>query len=248
MATIDDSEFLHNLRLVVYFRLYIDDIDLFPNFSAYIRQGYTGQEIAPMIETLERALEHSRLYDFQGLLPCLPAHDEIVVFLEKLLGRFKSSFDEETLEELSIPEDDRDLQVLVVEDRVYYHGFVETKFRGRTPYTVTRFSNCADAWDSVSQERFDVIVLSLHDDAGDNVKLLQTLRSFERRHNLPETPVLVLLEDDDKDYIDELYRAGCNLHLLLPVVVSSLLQGIYRLTTQPNSTERYGLPTDRYSS
>ncbi|MBN1995247.1 MAG: response regulator [Anaerolineae bacterium] len=232
------STIFSNLILVLYDLLRIEDINADELFSeartkAYIehfRMHYSGQEICDIMEALKWALEN-RNYDFKSiefLEDISFSNKEIVIFIEKIFGLFTSSFDEARLEILKVPSDNRKLNILIVEDKVYkYNTFLRF---GRTPYEITDVHSYEEASPIMSQNKFDIVLSSLHSNSDDNIRLLKNLRHSEMQNGLPHVPVIVLSESNDGTYIHRLYQNGCDAHLVLPVILAELLQKICQLT------------------
>ena len=174
-----------------------------------------------MISRIRRLLRSSRH---------LFLNEEILQYLEALREKFQEAFDPQTIEDLSVPEDNRQLKILVAEDSPSKYGIVGMHFT-KTPYSDTAVYNENDIFDKLAEERFDILILSLHSDETIILPTLRKLREFEKHRQLSSMPMLILLADSTSLLIEEIQREDNVAYLAHPVWCSTLLKKVYELTT-----------------
>lgn len=175
------EHFLYNLY-------YVEDVReatiLGRPFSAdYFKLYHSGQEIAGMIEALDWAVQH-RDFDFRSMqivqmLELTFSNEEILQSLETLHEKLREAFDPQTIDALSVPEDSRELKVLIAEQGSYNHEIRSHLWN--TTYSDTAVSSVNDIFDKLAQAKFDILIISLHKDNDVALPLLKILRDFDLR-------------------------------------------------------------------
>ena len=71
---------------------------------------------------------------------------------------------------------------------------------------------------------YDVIIMDMHMPVMDGYSATKAIRSWERDHDLPATPIIALTALALKEESARIFEAGCNTHLTKPVKKSTLLE------------------------
>jgi CheY-like chemotaxis protein len=124
------------------------------------------------------------------------------------------------------------LRVLVVDDDADTRELVAATLESRGVVTALAPST-AEALDSVSREKPDVMIADIGMPHEDGYVLIQKLRSFEREHSgkhLPAIALTAFASDTDRD---QALAAGYDLHLTKPVAPSELTQALARFQRKP---------------
>jgi PleD family two-component response regulator len=227
-----DSDVVFTLGHALY-HLYhthdLDSADFFHMIRERLRSGSSGQDIEHSIKALEWAMEHKD-YNFTEILPNIKfSNDYILRFIDKYLNMLKSSFDEETIDAMRIPLDERRLKILLVDN--WQTGDVVIKLTGTT-YDTAIAHDIESAITKYLTGNFEVVILGLNKSPNDNLIFLAKFREIKEQTGHNQVPVLVLINIENNISIEKLYELGCNKHLFLPVPRYLLLQEIYRLTNQ----------------
>lgn len=187
-----------------------------------------------MMEALDWAVQH-RDYDFKNMqivqvLELTFSNEEILQSLETLREKLQEAFDQQTIDALSVPEDSRQLNVLTAEDSSLHYGDVGMHFT-KTPYAVTAVYKKNDVFDKLAEEKFDILILSLHKDETIIPSLLRKIRDFEKQRQILSIPVLILLADPEPSLIEEIQQEDNVVCLAHPVWHSTLIRKIHELTS-----------------
>jgi len=225
-----DPDVIFDLSLVFYGLFSISDLESTSFFNRITDEytfNFSGQDIERIMSALEWALKHKD-YDFSKILPNLSfSNDQIITFMERYLDRLRSAFDENTLKAMKVPLDQRELKILIVDDRKHEH--VELKFL-HTTYKIITVYTIAQGLTKYSKEKFDVVLLSRNRSPNDNLVFLTRLQEIINQTKHSQVPVLALLDAENDVSAEKLFELGCSGHLSSPVPRYLLLQEIYRLT------------------
>ncbi len=117
----------------------------------------------------------------------------------------------------------RTLRVLLVEDSPDNQLLVRSYLK-QTDYVLDVADHGAIAVDKFKAEHYDVILMDMHMPVMDGYTATKAIRSWERDHDLPPTPIIALTALALKEEGVRIFEAGCNTHLTKPVKKSTLLE------------------------
>ena len=124
-----------------------------------------------------------------------------------------------------------EMKILIVEDQRRVGSFVEKAFSEQN-YATHLVGSCAAAWNAISEESYDVIVLDLGLPDGDGLNLLR-----EWRERTIETPILILsARDSVEDRIQGL-NLGADDYLPKPFSVDELVARVRSLIRRRTATK-----------
>ncbi|MCB0613259.1 MAG: response regulator [Phaeodactylibacter sp.] len=219
------------MRKVLYWLNYTNDInkdnifsDSFPDF---LKQRYTSKEVREMIEALEWSIERKGM-DYKNLLRGLTfSNEEIFLYLTKLLKELKIIFPIYFSEESFKWEDIQSLSILVVEDQPIKYGFLKFHFDEEI-HRVFSADNKNDGFEIYQNNKPDIILISLHNDLMDIFDLVKRIREDEDSRNQKTIPVIILIEEREKDSVEKIMALKNVSCLLLPVSIDDLFEEIYK--------------------
>ncbi|MBK9305965.1 MAG: response regulator [Nitrospira sp.] len=117
----------------------------------------------------------------------------------------------------------RALRVLLVEDSLDNQLLVRAYLK-QTDHCLEIAEHGAIAVEKVKATHYDVILMDIHMPVMDGYAATKAIRSWEREHDLPATPIIALTALALKEESTRIFEAGCNTHLTKPVKKSSLLE------------------------
>jgi signal transduction histidine kinase/CheY-like chemotaxis protein len=117
----------------------------------------------------------------------------------------------------------RPLRVLLVEDSPDNQLLVRA-YLTPTDYFVDVAEHVAIALDKFKSTHYDVILMDVQMPVMDGYAATKAIRSWERDHDLPPTPIIALTALALKEDGARIFEAGCNTHLTKPVKKSTLLE------------------------
>ncbi|GKS64037.1 hypothetical protein YTPLAS72_13410 [Nitrospira sp.] len=117
----------------------------------------------------------------------------------------------------------RTLRVLLVEDSLDNQLLVRAYLK-QTDHSLEIAEHGAIAVEKVQATHYDVILMDMHMPVMDGYAATQAIRSWEREHDLPATPIIALTALALKEESVRIFEAGCNTHLTKPVKKSTLLE------------------------
>jgi CheY-like chemotaxis protein len=117
----------------------------------------------------------------------------------------------------------RALRVLLVEDSLDNQLLVRAYLK-QTDHNLEIAEHGAIAIEKVQATHYDVILMDMHMPVMDGYSATKTIRSWEREHDLPATPIIALTALALKEESARIFEAGCNTHLTKPVKKSTLLE------------------------
>ncbi len=117
----------------------------------------------------------------------------------------------------------RALRVLLVEDSLDNQLLVRAYLK-QTDHSLEIAEHGAIAIEKVQATHYDVILMDMHMPVMDGYSATKTIRSWEREHDLPATPIIALTALALKEESARIFEAGCNTHLTKPVKKSTLLE------------------------
>jgi CheY-like chemotaxis protein len=82
----------------------------------------------------------------------------------------------------------------------------------------------AIALDKFKSVHYDVVLMDVQMPVMDGYAATRAIRSWERDHALPPTPIIALTALALKEEGARIFEAGCNTHLTKPVKKSTLLE------------------------
>lgn len=149
---------------------------------------------------------------------------DLLQSIEVALGRTKRV--------LSIPEkpvapsptlSTRALHVLLVEDSLDNQLLIRAYLK-QTDHSLEIAEHGAIAVEKFKTTHYDVILMDMHMPVMDGYSATKAIRSWEREHDLPATPIIALTALALKEESARIFEAGCNTHLTKPVKKSTLLE------------------------
>jgi two-component system cell cycle response regulator len=120
--------------------------------------------------------------------------------------------------ELDLNVDDEETHILVVEDRPVYADKINSTLSPQ--FEVTIIDNADDALSKVQGQEFDLLIVSLALKCCDGLRLCSHFRSLEETRQLP---VIVLVEDDDRERLVRGLEMGVNDYVIRPIERNELL-------------------------
>ncbi|MDR4469475.1 MAG: response regulator [Nitrospira sp.] len=117
----------------------------------------------------------------------------------------------------------RTLRVLLVEDSLDNQLLVRAYLK-QTDHSLEIAEHGAIAVEKVQATHYDVILMDMHMPVMDGYAATRAIRSWEREHDLPATPIIALTALALKEESVRIFEAGCNTHLTKPVKKSTLLE------------------------
>lgn len=140
------------------------------------------------------------------------------------LGRTKGvpSIPEKSVEPSPTPPS-RALRVLLVEDSLDNQLLVRA-YLTHTDHSIEIAEHGAIAVEKCKATHYDVILMDMHMPVMDGYSATRAIRSWEREHDLPATPIIALTALALKEESARIFEAGCNTHLTKPVKKATLLE------------------------
>jgi len=117
----------------------------------------------------------------------------------------------------------RPLRVLLVEDSPDNQLLVRA-YLTPTDYFLDVAEHGAIALDKFKSAHYDVVLMDVQMPVMDGYAATRAIRSWERDHDLPPTPIIALTALALKEEGARIFEAGCNTHLTKPVKKSTLLE------------------------
>ena len=117
----------------------------------------------------------------------------------------------------------RALRVLLVEDSPDNQLLVRSYLK-QTDYFLDVAEHGAVALDKFKSAHYDVILMDVQMPVMDGYAATKAIRSWERDHDLPPTPIIALTALALKEEGTRIFEAGCNTHLTKPIKKSTLLE------------------------
>ena len=117
----------------------------------------------------------------------------------------------------------RALRVLLVEDSPDNQLLVRAYMK-QTDHSLEIAEHGAIAVEKFKATHYDVIIMDMHMPVMDGYSATKAIRSWERDHDLPATPIIALTALALKEESARIFEAGCNTHLTKPVKKSTLLE------------------------
>ncbi|MBX3302633.1 MAG: response regulator [Nitrospira sp.] len=117
----------------------------------------------------------------------------------------------------------RALRVLLVEDSLDNQLLIRAYLK-QTNHSIEIAEHGAIAVEKFKATHYDVILMDMHMPVMDGYSATKTIRSWEREHDLPATPIIALTALALKEESALIFEAGCNTHLTKPVKKSTLLE------------------------
>jgi two-component system sensor histidine kinase/response regulator len=117
----------------------------------------------------------------------------------------------------------RVLRVLLVEDSPDNQLLVRAYLK-QTNYLLDVADHGAIALDKFKSAHYDVVLMDVQMPVMDGYTATKAIRSWERDHDLPPTPIIALTALALKEEGVRIFEAGCNTHLTKPVKQSTLLE------------------------
>jgi two-component system sensor histidine kinase/response regulator len=117
----------------------------------------------------------------------------------------------------------RSLRVLLVEDSPDNQLLVRSYLK-QPDYFLDVAEHGAIALDKFKSAHYDVILMDVQMPVMDGYAATKAIRSWERDHDLPPTPIIALTALALKEEGARIFEAGCNTHLTKPVKKSTLLE------------------------
>ncbi|NGZ59021.1 MAG: hybrid sensor histidine kinase/response regulator [Nitrospira sp. LK265] len=117
----------------------------------------------------------------------------------------------------------RALRILLVEDSPDNQLLVRAYLR-QPDYFLDVAEHGAVALDKFKSVHYDVILMDVQMPVMDGYAATKAIRSWERDHDLPPTPIIALTALALKEEGVRIFEAGCNTHLTKPIKKSTLLE------------------------
>ncbi|HET9132211.1 MAG TPA: response regulator, partial [Terriglobia bacterium] len=140
------------------------------------------------------------------------------------LGRTKGT--QPTAVEVTAPSSTastRALRVLLVEDSPDNQLLVRAYLK-QTDYFLDVAEHGAIALDKFKSAHYDVILMDVQMPVMDGYAATRAIRSWERDHDLPPTPIIALTALALKEEGARIFEAGCDTHITKPIKKSTLLE------------------------
>lgn len=93
-----------------------------------------------------------------------------------------------------------------------------------TDHSIEIAEHGAIAVEKCKATHYDVILMDMHMPVMDGYSATRAIRSWEREHDLPATPIIALTALALKEESARIFEAGCNTHLTKPVKKATLLE------------------------
>ena len=113
------------------------------------------------------------------------------------------------------------LRILLADDAEDNRILIEAYLRDRGCH-LDLASSGTEAVGQFKAGQFDVILMDLHMPEINGYEAIRQIRSWERDHGLPRTPIIALTAAMPEDSLQESLEAGCDSHLSKPVKRSTL--------------------------
>ena len=117
----------------------------------------------------------------------------------------------------------RPLRILLVEDSPDNQLLVRA-YLTPTDYFLDVAEHGAIALEKFKSVHYDVVLMDVQMPVMDGYTATRAIRSWERDHDLPPTPIIALTALALKEEGARIFEAGCNTHLTKPVKKSTLLE------------------------
>jgi signal transduction histidine kinase/DNA-binding response OmpR family regulator len=117
----------------------------------------------------------------------------------------------------------RSFRVLLVEDSPDNQLLVRSYLK-ETEYILDIADHGAMALEKFKSTHYDVILMDMQMPVMDGYAATRAIRSWEREHDVPSTPIIALTALALKEEGMRILEAGCNTHLTKPVKKSTLLE------------------------
>ena len=117
----------------------------------------------------------------------------------------------------------RALRVLLVEDSPDNQLLVRSYLK-QTEYALDIVDHGAIALEKFKGTHYDLILMDMQMPVMDGYTATKAMRSWERDHDLPPTPIIALTALALKEEGARILEAGCTAHLTKPVKKSTLLE------------------------
>lgn len=115
-----------------------------------------------------------------------------------------------------------DKRILLVEDNEDNRLLINTYLKG-APYIIDEAENGHSALALYKKNTYHLILMDIRMPMMDGHEAARAIRGLERRHSMPETPIIALTAHAVKEEIDKCMEAGCNTHVGKPIKKSALL-------------------------
>ena len=129
----------------------------------------------------------------------------------------------------AIFEDDRSLQILLVEDS-YANCAVIQSYLKKTPYQIEIAENGKIAVDKFKNRRYDLVLMDMQMPVMDGYTATKMIRQWENEQGVNPTPIIALTAHALKEYEQRSYDVGCTAHVTKPVKKALLMETIYETT------------------
>ncbi len=161
---------------------------------------------------------------------------ELLQAITATLGLAQSADEEPSpLVEAAIPEDDRALRILLVEDSQHNRLLVQSYLK-KTPYQIDIAEDGRIAVEKFMSSQYDLVLMDVQMPTMDGYTATKLIRQWESEQRVKPTPIIALtahaLSEDAQKSLD----AGCTAHLTKPVRKAALMEAINEHT---RSVEAY---------
>ncbi|MFQ6028814.1 MAG: response regulator, partial [Dehalococcoidia bacterium] len=129
----------------------------------------------------------------------------------------------------TMPEDDRPLSILLVEDTKDNRLLIQSYLK-KTPYQIDIAENGEIAVEKFTAGNYDLVLMDVQMPVMDGYTATSLIRKWEQEEGRDPAPILALtahaLKEDEQKSID----AGCTAHVTKPVKKAPLMEAIYHHT------------------
>ena len=129
------------------------------------------------------------------------------------------------LESPDVPEEERALRILLVEDFPDNRMLVQSYLKG-TPYQIDIAENGEIAVGKFKSGRYDLVLMDMQMPVMDDYTATKEIREWEIDNGVSPTPIIALTANALKEDAQRSLDAGCTAHLTKPIRKASLLAAI----------------------
>jgi len=130
----------------------------------------------------------------------------------------------------------RPLKILMADDSEDNRTLIRAYLK-KTPYQLEEAEDGQQAIDKFIAGNFDVVLMDIQMPIVDGYEATTAIRGWERKNNLPRTPIVALTASALEEAVHRSKAAGCDSHVTKPVKRSTLLEAIHD-AIEKNPTDR----------
>ena len=131
---------------------------------------------------------------------------------------------------------DRPMRLLLVDDSADNRLLINSYLR-RMPYRIDEAENGEVAFQKATTERYDLILMDMHMPLVDGLEATRMIREWERLHEAPRTPIVVLTASALEEDIRRALAAGADAHVSKPITKAMLLEALRKIIPASDEAE-----------